>query len=131
MKSSFKNDIIMMIKIIFYLIFNKFSYCFFLGKFIIVLEDCFKSIELITLRQSKQLIDAIQYLYHIRILHRDIRPENVMYEKAFDDIKLVDFGFATTFKVDENKKELQVEGVTSYADLKFLKIFKEAMSKRG
>jgi len=40
-------------------------------------------------------------------VHRDIKPENVLLEasKEFDQIKVIDFGTAQTFKVGQHFKE--------------------------
>lgn len=84
-----------------------------------------------TLKKAKQLIDVVQHLYDCGILHRDISPSNILYDSKSDHIKLIDFGFARTFDINENKKRLEIEGVISYADLKFLKIYTEAILKCG
>ena len=66
--------------------------------------------------QAKQLIDIAKYLYDCRILHRDIRPDNLMIDDRMI-IKLIDFGFATKY---EGYKSLPVEGGISYAGMNFL-----------
>jgi len=33
-------------------------------------------------------------MYSLKICHGDIKPENIVFGKDFDDIKLIDFGFA-------------------------------------
>ncbi|CAF5182758.1 unnamed protein product, partial [Rotaria magnacalcarata] len=55
-----------------------------------------------------------------RILHRDLRPDNLMLDLNQEHIKLIDFGFATTYEIDEMPKELPIEGTISYAGLTFL-----------
>lgn len=47
-----------------------------------------------------QLISAAAYLHHNRIAHRDIRPENCIFEsgKAAAQLKLIDFGLARTYE---------------------------------
>ena len=51
----------------------------------------------------KQVIDAIHYLHSMDICHRDLKLENIMFEKVGGyDIKLIDFGFATKFSKDED-----------------------------
>jgi serine/threonine protein kinase len=49
----------------------------------------------------KQVIDAIHYLHSMDICHRDLKLENIMFDKVGGyDIKLIDFGFATKFSKD-------------------------------
>lgn len=49
----------------------------------------------------KQISEATNYLYQHNIIHRDIKPQNIM---MFSDkiIKLTDFGFAKIFKSDND-----------------------------
>ena len=44
---------------------------------------------------TKQVLEAIAYIHALKIVHLDIKPENiVLKEKSKPDIKLVDFGLA-------------------------------------
>ncbi|CAF3424441.1 unnamed protein product [Rotaria socialis] len=89
------------------------------GNFIIF-ENYLTRLESLTLIQSQQLINIIEYLYNCRILHRDLRPDNLMLDLNQEHIKLIDFGFATTYETDEMPKALPIEGAISYAGLTFL-----------
>ena len=55
----------------------------------------------------QQIISGIEYIHKLGIVHRDLKPENVLLEanKAFDQIKVIDFGTAQTFKQGQNLKE--------------------------
>jgi serine/threonine protein kinase len=75
----------------------------------------------LTLIQSQQLINIIEYLYNCRIIHRDLRPDNLMLDLDQDHIKLIDFGFSTTYEINEMSKELPIEGSISYAGGKLLR----------
>ena len=51
----------------------------------------------------KQVIDAVHYLHSMNICHRDLKLENIMFDKVgWFDIKLIDFGFATKFSKNED-----------------------------
>ncbi len=41
---------------------------------------------------AKQVLSAMLYLHENRILHRDLKPQNILFKG--DQIKLCDFGFA-------------------------------------
>lgn len=49
----------------------------------------------------KQIASATKYLYKYKILHRDIKPQNIMMSDI-KTIKLTDFGFAKIFKSDDD-----------------------------
>ncbi|CAF4713417.1 unnamed protein product, partial [Rotaria sp. Silwood2] len=91
----------------------------------IMFEQCLHKLTKLTLRQSKQLIDVIEYLYKCNIIHRDIRPTNIMVDVYGKRIKLIDFGFAKEFETNEIEKNLLIEGTISYGHLKFLYSFSE------
>ena len=51
----------------------------------------------------KQVLDAVHYLHSMNICHRDLKLENIMFDKVGGyDIKLIDFGFATKFSKDQD-----------------------------
>lgn len=91
--------------------------------FIIALEYCPGQTLLQYLEQSerleeqtvlvifRQMLDAISYLHHHRIVHRDIKLENII---ITDDlrIKLCDFGFSTFIK--ENQRLTDFCGSIQY-----------------
>lgn len=49
---------------------------------------------------GKQILDAMLYLHQNRILHRDLKPQNILLEK--DVIKICDFGFAKQMTASTN-----------------------------
>jgi serine/threonine protein kinase len=45
--------------------------------------------------ESKHIFDAVQFLYKYKIIHHDLKPQNMVYDKKTNKIKLIDFGFVT------------------------------------
>jgi len=56
--------------------------------------------EIQSMRLSKALFSAVQYLHDQDVLHRDIKPENVRVDKSLSTLKLLDFN--TSRRIREN-----------------------------
>ncbi len=54
--------------------------------------------EPMVLRWADQIADVLDYLHERRLIYRDMKPSNVMIERATGDVKLVDFGIAKLFQ---------------------------------
>ena len=52
------------------------------------------------IRIFKQSLNALTYLYKKSILHRDLKPDNILFDKQYN-IKITDFGLSALYK-DEN-----------------------------
>ena len=44
---------------------------------------------------GKQILLAIKYLHSQNVVHHDIKPDNIVFSKNLEKIKLIDFGLAT------------------------------------
>ncbi|CAF4984225.1 unnamed protein product [Rotaria sp. Silwood1] len=86
----------------------------------LVYEKELQCIKSLSLEQSKQVIDVLHYLYKSRIIHRDIRPENIMLDNYNKHIKLIDFAFAIAYDLDGKAGSIEIIGTTIYASCKFL-----------
>jgi len=63
----------------------------------------------------KQMLEGLDYCHKKGISHRDLKPENCLLGEGHT-VKLVDFGFATTFKGEAGKsKMLTALGTPGYA----------------
>ena len=77
------------------------------GKLQLVFEyvDCdlkkFLEINTLTEEQVKsiiyQLLLALEYCNSERVLHRDLKPQNILIDRSTLQIKLADFGLARTY----------------------------------
>lgn len=50
----------------------------------------------------KKMLEVVDYLHRENILHRDIKPQNILVNERTLDIKLIDFGLAVDFNHVEN-----------------------------
>ncbi|CAF1438600.1 unnamed protein product [Rotaria sp. Silwood1] len=91
----------------------------FSGNFLLFKNEL-ESIKALPLIQSKQLIDIIQYLYHSNIIHRDLCPQNLMLDGHIQQLKLIDFSFASQYEKNEITKQLSINGTISFAGHEFL-----------
>jgi calcium-dependent protein kinase len=63
----------------------------------------------------RQLLSCINYCHHNRIVHRDVKTENMMLQgnKVLDHMKVIDFGLSTFFN-DENPRFTDRYGTPDY-----------------
>ena len=52
--------------------------------------------EKVTINITKQILQALSYLSTLKIMHRDVKPENILFvDEQENQIVIVDYGFAT------------------------------------
>ncbi|CAF0895657.1 unnamed protein product [Rotaria sp. Silwood1] len=79
-------------------------------------------IESLSLEQLRQLLDIINDLYNCHVIHRDICPQNLMLDYDTNHIKLIDFGCAITYDIDDKAGSIETRGTTIYAGLQILDV---------
>lgn len=60
----------------------------------------------------RQLIDVVDYLHSNLILHRDLKPDNILIDPMSNDIKLIDFGISRRFHPALHHRQYTNEVVT-------------------
>ena len=70
-------------------------------------------------RYMKTMISSINHLHKIGICHRDIKPQNFIFESELPDaqLKLIDFGLAHKFQ--QKKRKSTASNLTSFAGTSF------------
>ena len=59
----------------------------------------------------RQLVAGLQFLHSLNVVHRDIKPHNILIARRTDGqkgdvVKYIDFGFAKVVTVDKHNKAL-------------------------
>lgn len=62
-------------------------------------NGCFD--EATVVRWADQIADVLDYLHERRLIYRDVKPSNIMIERANGNVKVVDFGIAKLFQPNE------------------------------
>ena len=62
-------------------------------------------------RVMNQLIDAVSYMHANQVVHRDLKPDNVMITRNGENVKLIDFGLAD---MDQYANLKQPSGTPGY-----------------
>lgn len=57
-----------------------------------------------------QLFDTLAYLHKNGICHRDIKPDNILYDRTNNQIKIIDFGISK--KINVRGKQIDMLTIT-------------------
>jgi len=96
---------------------NYYYYLEFESQNVIDLFDCIDNRRLTTEAQVKKIfyriVQGVQHLHHINIVHRDIKDENILIRTEDDTVEIIDFGSSAYVK--EGKKFDKFCGTGGYA----------------
>jgi len=45
-------------------------------------------------RVAEQLMDALEYVHGLQVVHRDLKPQNIMITRSGQNVKIIDFGLS-------------------------------------
>lgn len=54
----------------------------------------------------RQLLEALQYLHSTKLCHRDLKPDNIMYDRENKLIYIIDFGICKRFYERGKRKDM-------------------------
>lgn len=54
----------------------------------------------------RQLLEALQYLHSSKLCHRDVKPDNIVYDRQKGQIYLIDFGICKRFFERGKRKDM-------------------------
>lgn len=61
-------------------------------------------------------------------MHRDICPQNLMFDSNTNHIKLIDFGCAINYDINDKIGSIEIKGTTIYGALKFLDFYSKLLT---
>ncbi|AFN82700.1 casein kinase 1-like protein [Encephalitozoon romaleae SJ-2008] len=73
---------------------------------------------------GEKMVDNVEYLHHRNYVHRDIKPDNFVFDLRGDKLYLIDYGLAKefrnpmTFKHREMRTDKSLTGTARYASLR-------------
>jgi serine/threonine protein kinase len=63
---------------------------------------------------THQLLDVLRFLHCMHVVHRDIKPNNILLNHTFDHIKLCDFGLAVQWDPVNDDALTKITGTPNY-----------------
>eukprot|EP01065_Artemidia_motanka_P024763 TRINITY_DN29669_c0_g1_i1.p1 TRINITY_DN29669_c0_g1~~TRINITY_DN29669_c0_g1_i1.p1 ORF type:complete len:1079 (+),score=359.38 TRINITY_DN29669_c0_g1_i1:128-3364(+) len=65
-------------------------------------------------KHFRQVADGLQYLHSVGVLHRDIKPDNIVFDDELECVKLIDFGESLQLKADGDDSRRETVGTPMF-----------------
>ena len=63
----------------------------------------------------EQVLSGLAYMHKMNICHRDIKPDNILYDPETEQVKIVDFGISKKTAIHNEKRiMLTMTGTFNY-----------------